>query len=70
MAGTATITADIGPGRAVSGSVLTNITRANYNFVDQTVQITCDQGKPIYDIKDQTTLTITVSGVTYTLAVS
>ena len=66
----ATITADIGPGRAVSASALTGVTSAIYNFVDQTVQIVCDQGRPIYDIKDQTTLTITVSGVTYTLTVS
>ena len=66
----AAVTADIGAGIAVSSSALTGVTKVIYDFMNQTAQFFCDQGQPIYDIKDQTTITITVSGVTYTLAVS
>ncbi len=66
----ATVSADIGPGLAVSTSRLTGVREAHFNFIDQTLQVVCEQGRPIYDIKDQATLTLTVSGVTYTLTIS
>jgi hypothetical protein len=69
-ASVATVTADIGAGLAVSSSALTGVTKVTYDFVAQTATFECRQGKPCYDIKDQTTITITVSGVTYTLVIS
>lgn len=70
MGSGATISADINAGRAVSSLVLTNMTKLIYDFIQQTAQVYCDQGQPIFDIKDQTTFTLTVSGVTYTLTIS
>lgn len=70
MGSGATVTADINAGRVVTSLVLTNMTELKYDFIAQTAQIVCDQGRPIFDIKDQTTFTLTVSGVTYTLTIS
>lgn len=68
--GVATVTSVIGPGNTVTNLSLTGVTEVRYNLLNETVQFFCDQGKPIFDITADTTFTITVSGVTYTFAVS
>ncbi len=68
--GIATVTSVIGPARTVTTLALTGITKTVYDWTNETVQFYCDQGAPIFDITADSTFTITVSGVTYTLAVS
>lgn len=69
-AGVATVTSVIGPATTATAIVLTGVTEVRYNFVNETAQFFCNQGQPIFDITADGTFTITVSGVTYTLAVS
>jgi len=68
--GVATVTSVIGPAVTATAVVLTGVTEVRYNFANETVQFFCDDGQPIFDITADTTFTITVSGVVYTLAVS
>lgn len=68
--GVATVTSKIGPANTVTSLVLTGVTGMHYDFVNEVVSFDCDQGHPKFDITADSTFTITVSGITYTITVS
>lgn len=70
MPNTATVTGVIGPAMTVTSLVLTNVTDIDFNLAAQTVTITCDQGKPCFDLYGTTTVTYSVSSHIATVAIS
>jgi hypothetical protein len=72
MANQVTITAKAGPAIQATAAVITNVTGITYNFTSGTVAIAVT-GVPnplIYELTAATTITTTVSGSNYTVAIS
>lgn len=75
MSGTVTITGDIGPGQAVSGLVLNNVSRVNIDMENTVVEVFYQTtgGQPMiqqFDVQDQNTVTVTKSGRTWAITIA
>ena len=70
MASQVTVTGKIGPGVAVTAQVFTGVTQFGIATADQKLFIQ-QGGNPVYvDINGKTTITVSVSGGSYTVSVS
>jgi hypothetical protein len=72
MANQVTITAKAGPAIQATAVVITGVTAINYNFGNQTISVfvSTTPTPQIYDLTGVTTITTTVSGSNYTVAIS
>ena len=71
MAGTATVTGDIGPGIAVSAAVIPNVDAFKFESVKQLLELQLANGRfQYYDIADQVTITVTKVGTSYDVTVA
>lgn len=67
-----TVTGTIGPGSAVTAMVILNVSGFSIDTLNKILTVTTadGQGPRIISITAATTLTLTVSGANYTLAIS
>lgn len=70
MPNTATVTGVIGPGQTVTSLVLTGVLDINFDLAMQTIQIVCDQGRPIFSLYGTTTVTYTIAAHIATVTIS
>lgn len=75
MAGTVTVTGDVGAGVAVSALVLNNVKRLEIDMSNTVVEIFYEtaSGEPRvqqFDVQDQNTVTVTKSGKTWTVTIA
>jgi len=70
--GTVTVTGKVGPGLTLTAGVFTNVSDLHFNFANELVQITQTEPNKItdVDVTAATTITMTVSGATYTVSIS
>lgn len=71
MAGTATVTGTVGPGRAITAQVFTDVSKFEIDTNTEMLYLTYGGGKRIeISIAAAATITCTVSGSTYTLTIA
>lgn len=65
-----TITGVIGPGRTVTAQALTGVTRVDFEVERSTIEVSCDQGNPIYDYDPTATVTYVITGNNAVITIS
>lgn len=71
MAGTATITAPIGPGLTTTAAVYTGVRELKFDLIAASLQVMLADGSvKTFDLKATTTITATASSGTFTFTVS
>ena len=66
----AVITAKIGTANTVTAATYTGLKSFEFDLVAQTLELVCDVGRPIFDIKADTTFTLVLTTGNYVLTVS
>lgn len=71
MAGTATVTGQIGPGISLSSAVISGVRSFQLISGQQLLELTLEDGQFKWiDITDETTITVTKSGTSYSITVA
>lgn len=75
MAGTVTVTGQTGPNEAVTALVLSNVSELTINMENSVINVKYkdSSGKPFeqqFDVKDENTVTVTKSGLTWTVTIA
>ena len=75
MAGTVTITGDVGAGVAVSSLVLNNVSKVVIDMENTVVEVSYKDSSGLprvqqFDVQDQNTVTATKTGKTWTLTIA
>lgn len=72
MASQATVTSKIGPALTVTGIVLTNVVKVNYDLLGDVVEIVQSDPPKIthFDLAATTTVTMTVASGNWTVTIS
>lgn len=65
-----TVTGKIGAGVTVTATVYTGVVQAIFNFVRNTLELTCDQGVVCLDVNACTVLTDTITATAHVVATS